>query len=263
MSSSAAAAAVRQPVPLVPRADGPDMGEPIVLRPAAGVEHTGTVIWSHGLGDTAQGWRSFAQALTRVQGLEGVKWVLTNAPKRLVTVNNAEMPSWYDIVRPNAAAAEEDTDGMAASVQQLEGLVKHEVDEEGVEEGRVVVGGFSQGGVISLLAGLTSPRRLGGVCVLSGFLGLTHDDKIKSHLSPTALETPILWAHGTADSVISFERAQNGRRYLVDELELDEGGERGREGRFRFSAHAGMGHQLGSQEFEEVKAWLVERFARL
>lgn len=128
------------------------------------------------------------------------------------------------------------------------------------------------------------------MCVLSGFLGLTHDDKIKSvrldvslsppllprarddahaaplvpqHLSPTALETPILWAHGTADSVISFERAQNGRRYLVDELELDEGGEGGREGRFKFSAHAGMGHQLGSQEFEEVKAWLVERFARL
>lgn len=129
------------------------------------------------------------------------------------------------------------------------------------------------------------------MCVLSGFLGLTHDDKIKSvrpatalsrpllsarddsdaalaprsqHLSPTGLKTPILWAHGTADSVISFERAQSGRRYLVDELELDEGGKvGGREGKFKFSAHAGMGHQLGSQEFEEVKAWLVERFARL
>ncbi|GAA5940543.1 hypothetical protein JCM3775_004824 [Rhodotorula graminis] len=265
--SSSTAAAVPRPVPLVPRPDAvavPDMGEPIVLRPAAGVEHTGTVIWSHGLGDTAQGWRSFAQALTRVQGLEGVKWVLTNAPKRFVTINHAEMPSWYDISRPNAPAAEEDTDGMAASVQQLEELVKHEVDEEGIEEGRVVVGGFSQGGVISLLTGLTSPRQLGGVCVLSGFLGLTHADKIKSHLSPTALETPILWAHGTADSVISFERAQSGRRYLVDELELDEGGEGGRKpGKFRFSAHAGMGHQLGSQEFEEVKAWLVERYARL
>ncbi|GAA5853540.1 hypothetical protein JCM9279_001307 [Rhodotorula babjevae] len=267
MTSTASAAAAARPVPLVPRADAgelPAMSDPFVLRPAAGVKHTGTVIWSHGLGDTAQGWKSFAQALTRVQGLEGIKWVLTNAPKRFVTVNNAEMSSWYDIVRPNAPAAEEDTDGMAASVQQLEGLVKHEVDEEGVKEGRVVVGGFSQGGVISLLAGLTSPRQLGGVCVLSGFLGLTHDDKIKSHLSPTALKTPILWAHGTADSVISFDRAQSGRRYLVDELKLDEGGkvDGGREGKFKFSAHAGMGHQLGSQEYEEVKAWLVERFAR-
>lgn len=48
-------------------------------------------------------------------------------------------------MRPNATASEEDTDGMAASVQQLEGLIKHEVDEEGIEEGQVVVGGFSQG----------------------------------------------------------------------------------------------------------------------
>jgi len=49
MSSTASSATVARSVPLLPRADAgelPDMGEPLVLRPAAGVEHTGTVIWS-------------------------------------------------------------------------------------------------------------------------------------------------------------------------------------------------------------------------
>lgn len=41
---------------------------------------------------------------------------------------------------------------MAASVQLLEGLVAHEVEREGVSEGKVVVGGFSQGALLSHLA---------------------------------------------------------------------------------------------------------------
>lgn len=76
------------------------------------------------------------------------------------------------------------------------------------------------------------------------------------HLSPTALTTPILWAHGTADTVISFARARSGHRYLVEELGLTEG-----EGRFETRGYEGMGHQLGQREFEEVKGWLVQRFA--
>ncbi|BGP51209.1 hypothetical protein JCM10450v2_007138 [Rhodotorula kratochvilovae] len=231
-------------VPLRASTAPPPMGESVVLRPKAGTPHNGTVIWSHGLGDTANGWLSFANALRTVDGLQGVKWVLTNAPKR------------YDIPRPAAPPAEEDTEGMAASVEQLTGLIDAEVDEAGIEEGRIVVGGFSQGGVLSLLTGLTSPRQLGGACVLSGFLGLMHNDKIKTHLSPHARTTPILWAHGTADAMIAYSRAQSGRKYLIEELGLEEG-----EGRLETRAYEGMGHQLGAAEFEEVREWLVKRFA--
>ncbi|GAA6049214.1 hypothetical protein JCM3770_003314 [Rhodotorula araucariae] len=233
-------ASARAPLPLRASGDHPPMGAPVILRPKEGTPHTGTVIWTHGLGDSANGWLSFANALRTVHGLQGVKWVLTNA---------------YDIPRPAAPPAEEDTEGMAASVQELESLIAKEVD-AGVEEGSIIVGGFSQGGVLSLLTGLTSPRQLGGVCVLSGFLALTHEDKIKSHLSPTALTTPIFWAHGTADAMISFARAQSGRKYLVDELGLTEG-----DGRLETRQYEGMGHQLGAAEFDEVREWLVKRFA--
>ena len=37
---------------------------------------------------------------------------------------------------------------------------------------RIIIGGFSQGGVMSLLAGLTNEERLGGVFVVSGMLAM-------------------------------------------------------------------------------------------
>jgi lysophospholipase I len=59
---------------------------------------------------------------------------------------------------------------MMKSVQYLNQLIGKEVDEEGIKSDRVVVGGFSQGSIISLLCGLTSERKLAGVGVLSGYL---------------------------------------------------------------------------------------------
>lgn len=54
---------------------------------------------------------------------------------------------------------------------RLEGLIKAEV-EEGVPQDRIVLGGFSQGGAMTLLTGLTIPAKLGGLAILSGWLPL-------------------------------------------------------------------------------------------
>lgn len=56
---------------------------------------------------------------------------------------------------------------MLETVSYLNGLIEKEVS-AGVPPERIVLGGFSQGGAMSLLAGLTDKRRLGGVVVLSG-----------------------------------------------------------------------------------------------
>ena|ERR1700733_14305416 len=51
---------------------------PLVF-PAAG-RHTATVIFAHGLGDTAHGWASAVENWRRRQRLDQVKFILPNAP---------------------------------------------------------------------------------------------------------------------------------------------------------------------------------------
>ena len=65
----------------------------------------------------------------------------------------------------------EDEPGMLRSVRSINELVAAEVD-AGIPADRIIVGGFSQGGVMSLLTGLTSERKLGGVVVMSSWLPL-------------------------------------------------------------------------------------------
>jgi lysophospholipase-1 len=60
---------------------------------------------------------------------------------------------------------------MLRTVSLVNRLISAEVD-SGIDPGRIVVGGFSQGAAMSLLCGLTSERKLGGVVSLSGWLAL-------------------------------------------------------------------------------------------
>jgi lysophospholipase-1 len=66
---------------------------------------------------------------------------------------------------------DEDEVGMLRSSRQINELISAEID-AGVNPSRIVLGGFSQGGAMSLLTGLTSERKLGGVAALSAWLPL-------------------------------------------------------------------------------------------
>ena len=65
----------------------------------------------------------------------------------------------------------EDEEGMLNTVHSLNQLITAEVDGS-IPEDRIVIGGFSQGGTISLLTAGTSERKLAGAAVLSGRLVL-------------------------------------------------------------------------------------------
>lgn len=63
---------------------------------------------------------------------------------------------------------------MLGTVTQLNSLISTELSSTDLEANRIIIGGFSQGGAMSLLTGLTSERKLGGVAVMSGWLPLRH-----------------------------------------------------------------------------------------
>lgn len=73
------------------------------------------------------------------------------------------MPGWYDIKSlGNLDGREEDEAGIIESQKYFHSLIDQEVA-KGIPANRIVVGGFSQGGAMSLLSGITYKDQLGGI----------------------------------------------------------------------------------------------------
>lgn len=66
---------------------------------------------------------------------------------------------------------DEDEVGMIQSARSINQLIMNEV-ESGMDPSRIILGGFSQGATMSLLTGMMSELKLGGIIVLSGWLTL-------------------------------------------------------------------------------------------
>jgi len=65
----------------------------------ATAQHTATVVFLHGLGDTGHGWEFAVENWRRRNRLPHVKFILPHAPRIPITVNGGmRMPGWYDIV---------------------------------------------------------------------------------------------------------------------------------------------------------------------
>jgi predicted esterase len=85
------------------------------------------------------------------------------------------MPGWFDLSSLDdlTDSKYDDEAGLLKSVSAVDSLVQAEID-AGIPENKIVVGGFSQGGAIAMLYGLTKGRGLGGVIGLSTWLVLNH-----------------------------------------------------------------------------------------
>ncbi len=75
-------------------------------------------------------------------------------------------------------------------------------------DGKLVIAGFSQGGLMALDAGFRTTRPVGGIVVMSGGLYETE--------LPDFRPTPVLLVHGTLDDMIPVVAARRARRVLED-----------------------------------------------
>ncbi|KAI0475772.1 Phospholipase/carboxylesterase [Xylariaceae sp. FL0804] len=256
ISSLAMAAAAAAPPPLV--------------FPAAG-RHTASVIFVHGLGDTGYGWASAVENWRRRQRLDEVKFVLPHAPRMPITAaEGMPMPAWFDVFaltgKVEDIRAHQDESGILRTRDLLRGLIQAEVD-AGIPAGRIVLGGFSQGGAMSLFAGLTSAAQLAGVVALSAWLPL--DAKFPEFLSDRETTTvgesdsgtgsgdrkknrrtapPVLMCHGDADPVVPTAFGKDSHEMLRD-MGFD----------VTMKLYPGMGHSACLEELDEVEVFLRAR----
>ncbi|KAK4189229.1 Phospholipase/carboxylesterase/thioesterase [Podospora australis] len=223
---------------------------PPLLFPAT-ARHTATVIFIHGLGDTGYGWASAVENWRRRQRLDEVKFILPNAPSIPITCNmGMKMPGWYDIhtIDGNAESLRrnEDEAGILVSQAYFHDLIQKEID-SGIPAERIVIGGFSQGGAMSLFSGLTSKVKLGGIVALSSYLllSLKFVDWLPKPCSNQ--DTPIFMAHGDSDQVVNTELGRKSFSLL-------------KEAGFNASLkiYPNMGHSACLEELDDMEKFLTE-----
>jgi phospholipase/carboxylesterase len=173
-----------------------------------GPQPAATVIWLHGLG--ADG-HDFEPIVPELSLQKPVRFVFPHAPIRPVTINQGmRMRAWYDIFQFGGGA--EDDAGIRASQGILNQLISAE-NERGINPGKIVLAGFSQGGAIVLQAALRYPERLAGVMALSTYLPLSAS--VERERNAVNQDVPIFMAHGQFDDIIPIDRARKSRDFLT------------------------------------------------
>lgn len=113
------------------------------------------------------------------------------------------MPGWYDIKSLSTLQdRDEDEAGILKSRDYFHSLIDAEVA-KGIPANRIVIGGFSQGGAMSLLSGTTYKEQLGGIFGLSCYLLLQKRIKELIPESSPNQKTPIFMGHGDSDQVVA------------------------------------------------------------
>ena len=181
----------------------------IDLNPS-GDHPTASVIWLHGLGADANDFVPIVEQFDLLDQYK-VRFVFPHAPVRNITVNGGmRMSGWYDIAELDLSR-KEDVLGIQDSARLLGLLIEREKT-FGIPYERIILAGFSQGGALSLHAGLRYPKTLGGIIALSCYLPLANTFVAERH--PANQSTPIFMAHGLFDPVVSLMLGQQSKVQL-------------------------------------------------
>jgi len=200
-----------------------------------------SIIWLHGLGADNRDFLPIVPELMRPTA-PAVRFVFPNAPHRKVTINNgAVMRAWYDIISTDFED-DDDTEGIAQSVQQVKELITHE-EQRGIAHNHIFLAGFSQGGAITLSVGLQQTQPLAGLIALSAYL----PDRYTAHATAQAPDQPLFMAHGKADTVIPLSVAR-GSVQVLKQLGFDP----------KWLNYP-MAHQVCAAQIRDLSNWLQAR----
>lgn len=213
------------------------------LLPAIAIEpqgpHQATVIWLHGLGADGHDFEAIATELRLPETL-GVRFVLPHAPQRAITINGGYvMRAWYDIAAADLSFGPDET-GIRSSQDAVARLIEREIA-AGIAPERLILAGFSQGGVIALETAAHHQSRIGGVIALSCYAALPF--ALPSAVRPL----PVFMGHGVQDPVVPYALGLAGRALLETKG-------------YEVEWHSyPMPHSVCWDELVDIRKWLVQR----
>ena len=203
----------------------------------------GIMVIMHGLGDSCDGWADTAEHMASSH--PDLLFILPTAPTIPVSLNmKMPMPAWYDIISMNPMAAEDDK-RMTSSAEYVKGLVIDNCKKYNVPQENVIYGGFSQGSVIALHAGLTAVPKPKGVLMMSGYFG--GKTSLPGKVLSDNKDVPLLMCHGTSDPMIPLQAAQLSQQAFTGMIGLS---------KVEFKQYPGMAHSACAQEIADITAWV-------
>ncbi|WP_412470837.1 alpha/beta hydrolase [Halobacteriovorax sp. RT-2-4] len=183
----------------------------------------------HGLGDSLESYKIFTQEIN----VTGLSYLLLNAPKKYYFGY-----SWYDIPPNNPVP------GIENSVKTLTKIIDEIVEKNSnIDYSDIFIGGFSQGGCVSLETAYQLDHKLGGIVLMSPRI---YPERRPQQLSKCLKETAIFCAHGSLDPVIDIHQTKAGIDHLVS-LGANA----------QFHAYE-MEHEIDIDEVIQLRNWLNE-----
>lgn len=156
------------------------------------------IVTLHGLGTNSDDLVPFCEQL----GLEGCRFVLPDAPLHLPGYPEGAY-AWYDFQAHDREQIVESRDYLFKVLDRFSNDPNLR-PAPGTEKkpNPVILMGFSQGGVMSMEAGLNYKGKVAGIVSMSGYMP---DPWATLTRAEAPLETPILLVHGVKDDVVPVD----------------------------------------------------------
>jgi len=178
----------------------------------------GLAVLCHGFGATGEDLVSLAPELVKLQpSLEQARFVFPAAPISLGWTGMGEGLAWWNIdfqdleARQREGAAglqqlhERTPDGLPQSRRMLREALDVAARQANLPLSRAVLGGFSQGAMLTTDVTLRLEEAPAGLCILSGTLLAESEWR---RLAPSRAGLPVFQSHGTYDPLLPFSSAQ-------------------------------------------------------
>nr|XP_030869778.1 acyl-protein thioesterase 1 isoform X5 [Gorilla gorilla gorilla] len=204
---------------------GNNMSTPLPAIVPAARKATAAVIFLHGLGDTGHGW---AEAFAGIRSSH-IKYICPHA---------------FDIIGLSPDS-QEDESGIKQAAENIKALIDQEV-KNGIPSNRIILGGFSQGGALSLYTALTTQQKLAGVTALSCWLPLRASFP-QGPVGGANRDISILQCHGDCDPLVPL---------MFGSLTVEKLKTLVNPANVTFKTYEGMMHSSCQQEMMDVKQFI-------
>ena len=209
----------------------------VIPIPAQTEPAIGNVVVLHGWGANAPDAASFASAMQ----LTNINLFLPEGPFQHPYSTEGRM--WYGLPDPIDAFSFADDIStkpeLQTSRQQLMAFIQSLPEQTGIPLARTILGGFSQGGAMTIDVGLDLP--LAGLMSLSGYLH-------KSLADVTSQTPQMLMVHGKQDMVVPFQASQRAQAALLPTgIAID------------YHAFEPMGHEISWDVITYMKAFVQQQ----
>lgn len=194
-----------------------------------------TVLALHGWGASAMDLLGLAPMLLGGQ----LQVICPQGPLTVPLGGGASGYGWFPLAGVGQPATE---DAIVRAAADVRSFIDSACERYAIDERKLVLLGFSQGGVLAYRLALDDPARFAGLAALSSWLPPAIARGFTAHGAHESL--PTLVQHGTADEVIAVARARQSAESL-----------RALRVPVTYREYA-MGHEINAESFGDLSKWL-------